>query len=90
MIFTLPERLQASQAEALVTELRNAAAQGEPLQLDGAQVKKVDTAGLQLLVSLGKTGAGWRWTSTSPALAEAARALGLGAALNLEQETPTP
>lgn len=85
MIFTLPERLQASQAEALVSELRAAVSQGEALELDGAQVKKVDTAGLQLLVSLGKSATSWRWAGVSADLSAAARALGLAELLHLEE-----
>jgi ABC-type transporter Mla MlaB component len=83
MRIMLPERLQASQVEALLGELRGAAASGEALALDGSQVGRVDTAGLQLLVSLAKTRPDFTWAGAAEPLVDAARQLGLSQVLKL-------
>jgi ABC-type transporter Mla MlaB component len=83
MHIVLPERLQVSQADALLGELKTAAVSSEALELDGSQVSKIDTAGLQLLVALTKTAPAWSWRAASPALVEAGRLLGLSELLKL-------
>lgn len=89
MNIVLPERLQASQTEALLGDLKAAIADGDPLVLDASKVTKVDTAGLQLLVSMAKTTSAWSWAQRSEVLQEAARRLGLEGLLKLDG-SPTP
>jgi anti-anti-sigma regulatory factor len=59
----------------------------EAWSLDGTQVDKVDTAGLQLLLSLTRTlrarGISWRWSACSAAMFRAAGLLGLTQELEL-------
>jgi anti-anti-sigma regulatory factor len=82
----LPAALQIRNVEATSAELRAALARGA-LRLDGAEVSRVDTAGLQLLVAAIATartaGVAAEWQAASPALVDAARQLGVGALLSL-------
>ena len=86
MLFRLPQRLQASQVEEVLADFKRAAP-GERVEVDVSEVSKVDTAGLQLLVSLSLTHRPL-WVGTSKALCDAARCLGLDAPLGLPQGAP--
>ncbi len=61
----------------------------EPLVLDGSEVQRVDTAGLQLLCAFVQTaiGAGLqpRWSGISEPLREAARLTGLEAGMAMDR-----
>jgi ABC-type transporter Mla MlaB component len=85
MLFRLPQRLQASQVEELLAQFKAAPA-GEPVAVDVSAVEKVDTAGVQLLLSLAITHRPLAWQGSSKALSAAAELLGLRASLGLPLE----
>ena len=82
----LPADCRIAAQAALKVELLGALKAGA-IVLDGAQVERVDTAALQLLVlfrrELDAHGGTLRWHGTSDALNEAAGLLGLAQILNL-------
>lgn len=81
----LPETLVASRAAALLQALEPRLASGGTLTLDGGDVARVDTAGIQLLLyinrELARRGGSLRWSAASVTLTDAARLLGLEGAL---------
>jgi anti-anti-sigma regulatory factor len=64
------------------------AATGDPIVVDGGAVRRIDTAGLQLLVAFarGEAAAGrpLAWKAASPELVRCSRQLGLAGALGLD------
>ncbi len=86
----LGEQLSIASVAALRAEWMDRIASGldeHSLLLQGEGVQSVDTAGLQLLLSLirglEKEGVEWRWGGASQPLHESARQLGLSALLTL-------
>jgi anti-anti-sigma regulatory factor len=79
--------LRIGQARDLHARLLAARKAGEVV-LDGAEVAKVDAAGLQALaaalVTLRTAGVAWRWQTPSGTLSAAAALAGLEATLQLE------
>jgi ABC-type transporter Mla MlaB component len=67
------------------------AAAGDPIEVDGGAVRRIDTAGLQLLVAFarGEAAAGrpLTWKAASPELVRCSRQLGLADALGLDTLT---
>ncbi|MBS97195.1 MAG: hypothetical protein CMI01_00750 [Oceanospirillaceae bacterium] len=83
----LPSELCISEVESLKPQLLEALSQAEEVDLDGARVERIDTAGIQLLVALTKLvetqGRRMQWRQASSTLTEAASELGAGDQLNL-------
>ncbi|WP_036231965.1 STAS domain-containing protein [Marinobacterium litorale] len=83
----LPSELCISEVESLKLQLLEALSQAEDVDLDGAGVERIDTAGIQLLVALSKLvetqGGCMQWRQASSTLVEAASELGAGDQLNL-------
>ncbi len=80
----LGERLDITLTGAIKERLVEALGSGEAVELDGNQLKRIDTAGVQLLVAFGRgAGAGWRWRGGTPPglVVETAARLGLDAEL---------
>lgn len=77
-----------------VHELRDrllAAVEAGPVVLDAGAVERVDSAGLQLIISLGRSlaarGETLAYSAVSPTLTDVARTLGLAAACALPDPT---
>ncbi|MBA2689813.1 MAG: STAS domain-containing protein [Burkholderiales bacterium] len=84
---TLGSDLRISRAREVFAALE-AAASFPSVRIDGADVIRIDAAGLQALaaavVRFRTAGAVWRWHNASPALAGAAKLLGLASVLELQ------
>jgi len=79
---SLPPVLTLSNLAALQQQLQGYL--GERVQLSGAQVERVDTAALQLLLAFKNlTNTAVRWVAPSPKLCKAAHLLGLAQELGL-------
>lgn len=76
--------MQASELHRMLVERL---AKGQPLSLDGTKVEEIDTAVLQLLASLWRTGPGrgvpCAWQGASAALCRSASLIGLSNMLQL-------
>ena len=79
--------LRIGRARELYAALTRDAGLGSTVIIDGADVAKVDAAGLQCVLAAGvhlrTAGATWRWHNPSPALKSAAQLLGLDGVLEL-------
>jgi anti-anti-sigma factor len=75
------EALNISNAANLYDQLQKALEKSSAIELDAASVEKVDTAGLQVIVALGreleKSGGSIVWKNPSDTLMQAATTLGL-------------
>ena len=84
----LPARLTIDQAGALCAELRQLAVDHDDFVVDGSAVSEVDTAALQVLLSLWmrRRPGGFRcaWQGASEPLRRSARLIGLGGPLCLD------
>jgi anti-anti-sigma regulatory factor len=84
----LPASLDMTAADALHRALRDRCAGQRPLVIDGADVERISTPCLQLLVAAAVSahahGLQFRFAGSSRALHDAARDLGLSVALGLE------
>ncbi len=82
----LDSRLTIAQAADLHRSLAARLADGGPVALDGSRVEEIDTAVLQLLVSLWRTarerGIPCAWQAASDALRQAAILIGVAEALH--------
>ena len=80
--------LDIAAASALHQQLLSALQVGEPLEIDGQEVRKVHAAVLQLFLSLmneaQSLGLSVCWRNPSPPLVESARLLGLADQLKLD------
>lgn len=85
MPLRLPERVQASQVEQLLTQFRDLK-EDSPV-IDVTDVTKVDTSGVQLLLCLARSRPTMRFVGTSPALKCAVQSLGLGKHFAFEEDT---
>ena len=89
---TLGASLTLREVMDLQRELLRAESDTDSLQVDGAAVERVDTAGLQLLVALARrrdaAGQTLRWTGVSPQLRHGCMRLGLESLLGLT-DVPT-
>jgi len=87
LIVPLGADLRIGRARDVYTALIQGAVPGTVVIVEGAEVAKVDAAGLQCVlaaaVRLRTAGATWRWHNPSPALRSAAQLLGLDGALEL-------
>jgi anti-anti-sigma regulatory factor len=83
----LEERLSIAQAAVLHRSLRGALSAGAPVTVDGSRVREIDTAVLQLLVSLCLSsralGIDFGWHGISEALRRTAALIGLTKALRI-------
>lgn len=87
MTIALGGDLRIGRARDLYTALTESVVPGTTVIVDGAEVAKVDAAGLQCVlaaaVHLRTAGVSWRWHNPSLALKSAAQLLGLDGALEL-------
>jgi anti-anti-sigma regulatory factor len=87
VVVALGADLRIAQAGDTFARILAARESGEVL-LDGAEVAKVDAAGLQALaaalVTLRTAGVSWRWQTASGTLSSAATLAGLGETLRIE------
>jgi ABC-type transporter Mla MlaB component len=85
--FALPAVVLIGDAANLAVRLKSALS-ADALELDGSAVEQIDTAGLQLLLSVVRTaaerGAVLGWAGASTALRTSAKRLGVSAQLGLE------
>jgi len=88
----LGAQLTIAEAADLHRTLLARLAKGDPLILDGAQVEEIDTAILQLLVSLwrtsGERGIACTWQGASAALRQTATLVGVAEVLNFPADEP--
>ena len=84
----LPDNLTISTAEALHEELEPLLLKDSDIEVNGGNVERVDTAGLQLILAfknaLAKRNLGFSWASFSEPLAGAAQQIGLTELLALD------
>ncbi len=82
---TLGASCTIQEAVALRSYLLAQAAQSGPLEIDGASVQVIDTAGVQLVVAFAldclEKGVAYKWLSRSETLEKAIDLLGVGALL---------
>jgi anti-anti-sigma regulatory factor len=87
--FRCPPELTVTTADELKDALMALA--GDEVIVDVTYVRRVDTAGLQVLVAAAVTwqrrSLRWRWTGRSNAIDEAAALAGVSAALGLTERT---
>ncbi len=85
--FSCGEALDIAQAGGLYSRLQKSLQKSSTIELKAEGVQKVDTAGLQLMLSLSnevkKCGGELIWKSPSPVLLGAAKLLGLDKKLGL-------
>ena len=85
----LPERMDIASAESMHMELEQVLQQGNSVELRGAAVQKVDTAGVQLLTSFFAEAENQHlkvsWQETSEAIVETFSFLNLTSAVGLDQ-----
>jgi anti-anti-sigma regulatory factor len=85
----LDERMTIVQAAGLHGTLLARLAQGGPIEIDGARVEEIDTAILQLLTSLWRTGRergfACSWTGASDALRRTAGLVGVAEMLRFPE-----
>lgn len=88
----LDDRLNIVQAAALHRILVKRLAEGRPLVVDGTRVEEIDTAILQLLTSLWRTGAergiACTWDGASQALRRTAALVGVAEMLRFPNAEP--
>ena len=93
-IIKCQSELDIAAASALHQQLLNAVQAREPLDIDGAAVRRIHTAVLQLFLSLiteaRPLNLPVRWLNPSPVLVESAQLLGLADALGLNQSMLDP
>ena len=86
--FELPNNLTIATAESLHEQLEPLLTTGDDVVLNAAEVKRADTAGLQLLLAFQKAlisrSVNMSWSAPSQPLLEAAEQLGLKQMLALE------
>ena len=86
----LEVRMTIVQAAALHRTLLSRVALGKPVVLDGSRVEEIDTAILQMLVSLWRTclqrGIACTWSGSSEALRRSAELVGLGGMLHFSDK----
>lgn len=82
-----PAELRARELDSIISSLNEHCKRDGTVQLDGSEIKKVDTAGMQTLVILAhhlrQEGRTFSWTATSPLLIESAHCLGASDILGL-------
>ncbi len=85
----LPDRMDIASAEQLHVTMEAAIEQGNPIELNGEKVVRLDTAGVQLLLSFcaeaEKQHIDVEWKSPSSTLFEVFEFMKLGSAVRLEQ-----
>ena len=91
-VFDLPGNLTISTAEALHEELEPLLLKDNDIVVNGDNVVRVDTAGLQLMLAfknaLAKRNLGFSWKGFSTALFESAQQIGLTQLLALDSVKP--
>ncbi len=89
---SLPPHLSLDVLPELAVALRKALTADQGLLLDGAEVKSVDGASLQLLLATLQTashkGVHCRWQAVSPALKDAAALAGIRKELSMDETQP--
>lgn len=92
IVVVLPDRLSIAEASATRGILRDAIARGGRIAIDGSRVREIDTAGLQLLASLWRSGPPaadpCEWSAVSEPLIRSARLIGLDGLLRLPDVDP--
>lgn len=88
MVIELSERLTIAEASALRDRFEAEIVPGEGVRIDASKVAEVDTAGLQLLLSVARTEGAIGWVGVSEALRGAARLIGLDGPLGLAAGSP--
>jgi ABC-type transporter Mla MlaB component len=85
----LPDRMDIASAEQLHLTLEGALSDGQPIQLNGDKVGKIDTSGVQLLLGLfreaGKQHLDVSWNQPSETILEAINFLNLTAEVGLNE-----
>ncbi|GAA5644667.1 MULTISPECIES: STAS domain-containing protein [Vibrio] len=85
MHYTLQSEVNIANIEQVKAQLTTSLTQGEAVELDASEVCKVDTAGMQLLLSyvlgLKQQGTEVHWKSPSDELSTVAKLLGLDSTL---------
>ena len=86
----LPSEIGIPEAESLRQRLLEVLSESDDVCFDGAQVRRIGLAGLQVLAAaaleLSRRGRSPRWASVNPALTEAAAHAGLAAVLGLRRD----
>ena len=89
-VVELAERLDIAGAEALHLVLEDALAAGHPISLNGSQVVKIDTAGIQVLGAFyeeaKKHHLDVNWVEPSTTVSEVFSFLGLGKSVGLNDQ----
>ncbi len=88
MVIELPERLTIAEASALRDRLEATVVPGAGVGIDASKVTEVDTAGLQLLLSVARTEGPIAWAGVSDAVRGAAQLIGLDGPLGLAGGAP--
>jgi anti-anti-sigma regulatory factor len=92
VVIVLPDRVSIGEAAEIHRILREASGRGGPIAIDGSKVMEIDTAGLQLLTSLWRSGTAGadmcEWRAVSESLIRSARLIGLDGPLRLSGNNP--
>lgn len=85
----LPDRMDVASAEQVHVSLEGALEQGGPIEINGEQVVRLDTAGVQLMVAFfreaEKQHVEVAWKQVSSTITEVLEFMNVGKAVGLEQ-----